>query len=158
MERKQAIALTIMAAWVLFNWQSGAILYFNEDLIIEDILKRSRLDPSDLVSIEEETLEELNAHLESYMMGKAIVGLLNTILLIYLAGVYLDLYRATRSQFTLGLLFLSGALLLYTLFTNPATLIFTSDTGSIRVLRFFNFVPDLFTTIASTILIYLSKQ
>jgi len=158
MESKQAIALTIMAAWILFNWQSGTILYFNEDLIIEDILRRSNLDPGKLVSIEDETLEEINAHLESYMMGKAIVGLLNTILLIYLSGIYLELYRATRSQFTLGLLFLSGALLLYTLFTNPAVLIFTSDTGSVRVLRFFNFVPDLFTTIASTILIYLSKQ
>jgi len=50
MERKQAIALTIMAAWILFNWQSGTILYFNEDLIIEDILRRSNLDPGKLKS------------------------------------------------------------------------------------------------------------
>jgi len=34
----------------------------------------------------------------------------------------------------------------------------SGGSGGIRIVRYFNFLPDLFTTVASTILIYLSRQ
>jgi len=69
-----------------------------------------------------------------------------------------DMYRQTKASFTLGLVFLSGALLSYSLFTNPVLLTASGGSGGIRIVRYFNFLPDLFTTVASTILIYLSRQ
>jgi len=79
-------------------------------------------------------------------------------LLVYLFANYLDMYRTTKSSFTLGLVFLSAALLSYSLFTNPMLLSITSGDDGLQIIQYFNFLPDLLTTMASTILIYLSRQ
>ena len=112
----------------------------------------------DLAKFHIDTLKVLSSHISSYVRGKTIISAVNAILLVYLFANYLDMYRMTKSSFTLGLVFLSAALLSYSLFTNPVLLSFTSAAGDIQIVRYFNFVPDLLTTMASTILIYLSRQ
>jgi hypothetical protein len=158
MKRKQLIALVIMAGWLLINWQNGAVIYFDEERWLEDFVIGSLPSTPRLSSLNEQQLEDLSTHLETYTRSKALISIVNTVLLIYLSAVYLDLYRDTRSSFSLGLLFLSVALLFYTLFTNPAILILSPDEGGLQVIRLFNILPDFFTTIASAILIYLSRQ
>ena len=160
MNRKQQIALVIMAAYFIINVQSNidsAIL--SDDEILYRLLDDPRIieDP-DLAGLDENTLRVLSRHISTYIRGKTIISAINSILLVYLFANYLDMYRMTKSSFTLGLVFLSAALLSYSLFTNPVLLGISSSAGEIEIVKYFNFIPDLLTTLSSTILIYLSRQ
>jgi len=160
MNRKQQIALVIMALYFIVNVQANIdSIFLGDDEILYRLLEQDlvNIDP-DLEGLDPDTLKVLSSHISSYVKGKTIISAVNAILLVYLFANYLDMYRMTKSSFTLGLVFLSAALLSYSLFTNPVLLSFTSAAGDIQIVRYFNFVPDLLTTMASTILIYLSRQ
>ena len=160
MNRKQQIALVIIALYFIVNVQANIDSFFlGDDEILYRLLEQDlvNIDP-DLEGLDPDTLKVLSSHISSYVKGKTIISAVNAILLVYLFANYLDMYRMTKSSFTLGLVFLSAALLSYSLFTNPVLLSFTSSAGDIQIVRYFNFVPDLLTTMASTILIYLSRQ
>jgi hypothetical protein len=160
MNRKQQIALVIMAAYFIINVQSNIDSFvLDEDEILFRLLDDDRIisDP-DLSGLDDSTLRVLSRHISSYIRGKTIISAFNAILLVYLFATYLDLYRHTKSSFTLGLVFLSAALLSYSLFTNPVLLGISSSGGEIEIVKYFNFIPDLLTTLSSTILIYLSRQ
>ena len=160
MNRKQQIAIVIMAFYFMLNVISNIdSMVLNEDEILYRLLEDPRIlsDP-DLSGLDQDTLEVLSRHISTYIRGKTIISAINAILLIYLFTTYLDLYRHTKSSFTLGLVFLSAALLSYSLFTNPVLLGISSNAGEIEIVKYFNFIPDLLTTLSSTILIYLSRQ
>ncbi|MBC7130472.1 hypothetical protein H5T51_04545 [Candidatus Bathyarchaeota archaeon] len=72
----------------------------------------------------------------------------------FLTAIYADIYRKTRSEFTIGLIIFSAALLLYALTSNPII---------IRAFGFrplglgpFALLPDLFAFAALMVLLYLS--
>ena len=160
MNRKQQIAIVIMAFYFMLNVISNIdSMVLNEDEILYRLLEDPRIlsDP-DLSGLDQDTLKVLSRHISTYIRGKTIISAINAILLIYLFTTYLDLYRHTKSSFTLGLVFLSAALLSYSLFTNPVLLGISSNAGEIEIVKYFNFIPDLLTTLSSTILIYLSRQ
>jgi hypothetical protein len=90
------------------------------------------------------------------LLAKTILASVNSILLTILLAIYIGIYRTTRSQFSLGLLIFSMALLLYSLTSNPLLHMFAGFRGT--GLGPFTMLPDLFTCIASAILLYLSRQ
>jgi hypothetical protein len=160
MNRKQQVAVLIIVVYFAVSVAANLDqLVLSEDEILFRILNDERIlvDP-DLDELDQENLRILSGHIATYMKGKILVSLVNTVLLVYLFANYLDMYRSTKSSFTLGLVFLSAALLSYSLFTNPVLLSVTSGSGRLQIVQYFNFLPDLLTTVASTILIYLSRQ
>ena len=74
----------------------------------------------------------------------------------YLLTTYVDIYRKTKSQFTLGLILFSLVFLLRTLTANP---LFMSIFGFMAFgLGPFALLPDLFEFLALTVLLYLSVK
>jgi hypothetical protein len=160
MNRKQQISVLIIAIYFVVNVAANLDQFvISEDEILFRLLNDERLliDP-DLETLDRENLQILSRQITTFIQGKIIISAVNTILLVYLFANYLDMYRTTKSSFTLGLVFLSAALLSYSLFTNPVLLSITSGSGGLQIIQYFNFLPDLLTTMASTILIYLSRQ
>ena len=89
-------------------------------------------------------------------IAKIILSSANIILLIIVLLTYLGIYQKTKSQFSLGLVIFTIALLFYSFTSNPIMQGF----GGFRIsgLGPFTMLPDLFTCIASAILLYLSRQ
>ena len=89
-------------------------------------------------------------------IAKTVLSSVNSILLTIVLVMYLEIYRKTKSQFSLGLVIFGLALLLYALTSNP--LLHWLVGFRVAGLGPFTMLPDLFTCIASTILLYLSQQ
>ena len=102
-------------------------------------------------------LEEISNLLVFYIKGRTVLALINTGLLLYLIAIHIGIYRETKSNFSLCLLLFSATLLLYSVTSNPI-LIWLNGFQEVNILSVFNFLPDIFTTLASAILIYLSRQ
>jgi hypothetical protein len=102
-------------------------------------------------------LEEISNLLVFYIKGRTVLALINTGLLLYLIALYVGIYRETKSNFSLCLVLFSTTLLLYSVTSNPI-LIWLNGFQEANILNIFNFLPDIFTTLASAILIYLSRQ
>ena len=117
----------------------------------------SRDDRPRLEDLTPEQLKEISSYLAIYIKGKSILGFWNSILLIYLLYLQVKIYRSTKTTFSLTLILCFTALLLYTILGNPAAIWF-GGFSSVSILRAFNFLPDLFTTVASIIFIMLSRQ
>lgn len=115
--------------------------------------------PHDKPPLEEFTLkqlEEFGRMYAVYIKGRTIITLITTPLLLYLLVTYIRIYRDTSSNFSLYLVLLSSVLLLYVIMSNPILIWLSGFRQPIG--QVFNFLPDVFTSIASIILIYLSKQ
>lgn len=91
-----------------------------------------------------------------YIKAKTILSSVNSILLLSLFVTYLGIYRETGSEFSLGLVIFSLALFFYSIASNPLIHWFSGFPGS--GLGPFTMLPDLFTCIASAVLLYLSQQ
>jgi hypothetical protein len=104
-----------------------------------------------------EQLKEIGSYLAIYIKGKSILGFCNSILLIYLLYLQVKIYRSTKTTFSVTLIMCFTALLLYTVLGNPVAIWFAGFSGA-SILGAFNFLPDLFTTVASIIFIMLSRQ
>ena len=89
-------------------------------------------------------------------IGKIVLSSVNTVLLTIVLVIYIGIYQKTTSQFSLGLIIFTIALILYSFSSNPLLQLF----GGFRIsgLGPFTMLPDLFTCIASAILLYLSRQ
>ena len=94
--------------------------------------------------------------LEIYYTTKAVLSSVNAILLFGLLITYLQIYEEIKSEFSLGLIIFSLALLLYAVTSNP--LLYGSFGYSGYGLGPFAMLPDLFTLIASAILLYISMK
>jgi hypothetical protein len=98
----------------------------------------------------------LPGDLEIYYTAKTVISSVNTVLLLILLAIYLELYGKVKSEFTLGLIIYNLALLLYALTSNPLLHGRFGFTGF--GLGPFAMLPDLFTLIASSVLLYLSQK
>jgi hypothetical protein len=100
--------------------------------------------------------EELRGDLEFYYVAQTVISTVNVSLLIFLLVTYIDIYRKTRSQFTLGLIIFSLVFLLRTLTANP---LFMRAFGFRAFgLGPFALLPDLFELVALSVLLYLSAK
>ncbi|MFH1180063.1 MAG: hypothetical protein V1710_06865, partial [Candidatus Bathyarchaeota archaeon] len=86
MNRKQQIAVLIMAAYFVVNVAANLDqLVINEDEILFRLLNDERLlvDPN-LGNLNQENLSILSRQISTYIQGKIIISAVNTILLVYL--------------------------------------------------------------------------
>ena len=105
--------------------------------------------------IEPEDLPKIRELMGRYFLGKTLISSLNAVLLLYLSLVYYRVYRETKSQFSLGLMIMSIAFFLFVVSSSP---LINWMIGGRKLLGVFNYIGDLFTTIAAVVLIYLSRQ
>lgn len=103
-----------------------------------------------------EDIQELENSIHSYIMGKTVISVINSLLMAYIMWFYYMMYRENGSKFSLGLIALSASLLVYSLTSNP-WLLFTFSHNGYMYTGLFNFVPDLFTTATAVIMIYLIR-
>ena len=92
--------------------------------------------------------------IELFYTFKTILSTVNVALLIFLLVSYLDIYRKIKSEFTIGLIVFSLTLLFYALSSNPLVHWLFGFRGF--GLGPFAMLPDLFTTVALTVLLYLT--
>jgi hypothetical protein len=115
--------------------------------LFNDSARKPDIKPEDIPKIKE--------LMSRYFLGKTVISSINAVLLLYLSLVYYRIYRVTKAQFSLGLMIMSIAFFLFVVSSSPPM---NWLIGGKKLLGVFNFVGDLFTTIAAVILIYLSRQ
>jgi len=98
----------------------------------------------------------MHGDLEVYYTAKILLSSVNAVLLLGLLFIYVDIFNQVRSEFTVGLIALNVALLLYAITSNPLIHRWLGFAGS--GLGPFAMLPDLFTLIASAMLLYLSQK
>lgn len=103
-----------------------------------------------------EVLREFERRIEMFVTGRIIVSSINILLYGYLTYFYIRLYMENESKFSLGLTALSTALLIYSIAINPYILHFSWRRDPLWM-GVFNFIPDVFATVAALIMVYLSK-
>ncbi len=92
--------------------------------------------------------------IELFYTIKTVVSTINVTLLIFLLLTYINIYRKTRSEFTIGLIIFSSVFLLNALASNPFVIwIFGFRPFGLGP---FAMLPDLFTLAALGVLLYLS--
>jgi len=94
--------------------------------------------------------------LEFFYTAKTVISSINITLVIFLLGTYVSLYRKTRSEFVIGLIVFALVLLLYTLVSNP--IIIYVFGFHLYGLGPFAMLPDLFTSLALGVLLYLTLK
>jgi len=92
--------------------------------------------------------------IQLYYTVKAVLTTINAALLVFLFSTYLGMYRKIKSDFTIGLMVFSTVLLLYALSSNP--LLQWGFGFRAFGLGPFAMLPDLFTCVALTVLLYLT--
>jgi len=98
--------------------------------------------------------QNIPGDIELYYTAKTVVSTINVTLLVFLLVTYADMYRKTRSEFTIGLIIFSAVFLLNALFSNPLVMwIFGFRPFGLGP---FALLPDLFTSAALAVLLYLS--
>ena len=90
------------------------------------------------------------------IVTKAAISTMNMTIALMLIGLYTRLYIQMRSDFTMGLIVLNGALLMYAITSNPVIQIILGFRGI--GLGPFVLIPDAFATVAMCILLYLSLK
>lgn len=101
-------------------------------------------------------LEEIRGDFEFFYVAQSVLSTVNVALLVFLLTTYIDIYRKTRSHFTLGLIIFSLVFLLRALTANP---LFMWVFG-FRALGLgpFALLPDLLEFVALSVLLYLSAK
>ena len=147
MKKHQALILLVLLAAVAAQ------------LVAAQAQPRPR-DPSDFKPRFNETdpdvLREFERRIEMFVTGRIIISSINILLYGYLTYFYIRLYMDNESKFSLGLTALSLVLLIYSVSSNPYILQFSWRRDPIWM-GVFNFIPDVFATIAALIMVYLSK-
>ncbi|MGY5872821.1 MAG: hypothetical protein RTV72_11285 [Candidatus Thorarchaeota archaeon] len=87
---------------------------------------------------------------------KTVISFVNIVLIFLMLGIYIDLYRNIKTNFTAGLLLLIIVLLLNAFTSNP--LLFLRFEGAVLFPSMGFIIPDVLTTIALTVLFYLSLE
>jgi hypothetical protein len=90
-----------------------------------------------------------------YSLG-VVLGTANAVLCGVLILLYAQIWRKTRSEFSIGLIILSMALLLHSIVSNP----WFHDVCGYRGqgLGPFSVLPQVFTTLALAVLVYLASR
>ena len=92
--------------------------------------------------------------MDIYLKVKTMVSLVNIVFIVALKSIYRNIYRQVKSQFTLGLIIVMLVLLLYAFTSNP--LIQFLFGYQAQGLGPFAMIPDIFTTFALGLLLYIS--
>jgi len=94
--------------------------------------------------------------IELFYTIKSVISTVNISLTLILLFIYVDIYRKTKSQFTIGLIIFLLILLFYTISSNP----FIQLLFSFRAFGLgpFAMLPDIFTFAALLILLYISLK
>jgi len=94
--------------------------------------------------------------IELFYTIKSIISTVNVSLTLILLFIYVDIYRRTKSQFTIGLIIFSLILLFYTISSNP----FIQMLFRFRAFGLgpFAMLPDIFAFAALLVLLYLSLK
>jgi len=94
--------------------------------------------------------------IELFYKVKTILSSINATLLVFLLATYVDIYKKLQSEFTIGLILFSLILLLYALSSNPLLQwLFGYQAFGLGP---FAMLPDLFTTLALAVLLYLTMK
>ena len=103
-----------------------------------------------------EDIHDFESQIENYVKFRVVLSSINMILYGYILYMYAILYNETKSKFSLGLMALSGVLLIYSVTSNP---LFFSLLRSSKPIwsSVFNIIPDAFASIAAVIMIYLTR-
>lgn len=141
--RKLRMALIVGAVLCLAIAGYAASTYYLEDAAIRPTRPPIRIRPP--------SSEELHA----YFTVRTVVSMINAGLSFILLIVYAGIYVKTRAQFTVGLMILSAVLLVYAITSNPLL-----QALSFQVYGFglVGALPELLTTIAAVVLLYLSVE
>ncbi len=91
-----------------------------------------------------------------FILIKTMISFVNTALIVFLLVAYASIYRKMKTQFTLGLIVVMIAFLLYALTSNP--LLQMSFGYYALALGPFAMIPDLFTTFALVVLIFITLE
>lgn len=103
-----------------------------------------RLPPSD----------HIPGDIEFFYTAKTIVSSVNVALVIFLLLTYINIYRETKSEFTIGLIIFSLVFLFYALASNPVVIwAFGYRPFGLGP---FALLPDLFALVALAVLLHLS--
>lgn len=94
--------------------------------------------------------------IELFYKVKTVLSSINATLLVFLLATYIDIYKKLQSEFTIGLIIFSLILLLYALSSNP--LLQWLFGFRAYGLGPFAMLPDLFTTLALAVLLYLTMK
>ena len=92
--------------------------------------------------------------MDIFLKVKTMVSLVNIVFIIALMSIYSGIYRQVKSQFTMGLIIVMSVLLLYALTSNPLIQILFGYQA--QGLGPFAMIPDIFTTFALGLLLYIS--
>ena len=94
--------------------------------------------------------------IELFYKVKTILSTINATLVVFLLATYVDIYKKLRSEFTIGLIIFSLTLFFYALSSNPLL------QGLFGYRAFglgpFAMLPDMFTTLALGVLMYLTLK
>ncbi len=93
---------------------------------------------------------------DQYLGIKAAFTMINMTLSAFLIFLYVKVYRDTKSEFTMGLIIVMLALFIYALMANPLIPILFGY--RIIGLGMFSVLPDIFATIALSVLLYLGLK
>ena len=146
---KTKLTLTLFSLIIVLS--TVVIVYAQPNPASKDSPWRPRFNES-----KPETLERFERHIENYIQFRIVLSSINMILYGYLLYMYAMLYNETRSKFSLGLMALSGVLLIYSVTSNPLLLQLFRGTQPVWF-TVFNFVPDVFASIGAAIMIYLTR-
>lgn len=91
-----------------------------------------------------------------FQTAKTAVTTINMTISIVLIAIYVRIHRKTQSEFTLGLIVMMLALLLYAITSSPLTSVVFGFRGF--GLGPFSLIPDLCAAIALAVLLYLSLE
>ncbi len=98
----------------------------------------------------------ITGDLELFYKVKTVLSSVNATLLVFLLATYIDMYKKLQSEFTIGLIIFSLILLLYALSANPLLQwLFGFRAFGLGP---FAMLPDLFTTLALAVLLYLTMK
>jgi len=101
----------------------------------------------------ERVTEANRPYLETLFTLSMIIICMNITLILGLLGVYVHTFQKTHSSFLVGLIVFIGVLLIQSILSLP---IF--PTSLLESLTLFGILPNMFETIALTILLYLSME
>jgi len=110
--------------------------------------------PFDRINIDR--YSSIKGDIELFYKVKTILSSINATLLVFLLATYVDMYKKLKSEFTIGLILFSLILLFYALSSNPLL----QRLFGFRAFGLgpFAMLPDLFTSLALGVLLYLTLK
>jgi hypothetical protein len=103
-----------------------------------------------------EDLRRAREDISTFLIIKSMVTTINITISLLLIGLYVNIYRDIKSDFTMGLIIVMFSMLVYAITSNP---LFHALFGyGLFGLGPFTMIPDLFATVALSTLLYLSLK